>query len=113
MSKLAETYVKYGVPSDLAVKYEKLNLSASSFRKLPNTILKEKYKFSQSEIKIVKTYLTRLLYISACHCVVWKRPSFHLWPQLCNYTHLTSVCCSPPSIQDRVPERFFRRPLIK
>lgn len=59
MKKLAETYVKYGVPSDLAAKYEKLNLSASSFRNLPNTILKEKYKLRQNEIKIVKTYLIR------------------------------------------------------
>lgn len=59
MKELARTYVKYGVPSDLASKYEQLALSATSFRALSKTLLKQNYMLNDNEIEIVKNYLNR------------------------------------------------------
>ncbi|WP_213543953.1 hypothetical protein, partial [Klebsiella pneumoniae] len=59
MKELARTYIKYGVPSDLASKYEQLALSASSFRALSKTLLKQNYMLNDNEIEIVKNYLNR------------------------------------------------------
>lgn len=59
MNKLSITYLKYGVPSVLASKYENLSLSVSSFRKLSIEILKKNYNLDDGEIKSVKAYLKR------------------------------------------------------
>lgn len=59
MRNLAKTYLKYGVPSNLASKYDSLGLSVTEFRVLSLSKLQSTYSIAESEAKIVKEYLTR------------------------------------------------------
>lgn len=59
MKDLAKTYLKYGVPSDWAEKYDKLALAASVFRALPLATLKSSYAVPEHEARLVKDYLKR------------------------------------------------------
>lgn len=59
MKDLAKTYLKYGVPSDWAEKYDKLALAASVFRTLPLAALNSNYAIAGHEAKLVKDCLKR------------------------------------------------------
>lgn len=59
MRDLAKTYLKYGVPSDLASKYDSLGLPVTEFRVLSLSKLQSTYGIGESEAKIIKEYLTR------------------------------------------------------
>lgn len=59
MGRLLETYLRYGVPSDLAVKFESLGLSATAFRATPTQKLVEHYDLSAEEVSWVKQCITR------------------------------------------------------
>lgn len=59
MSKTMDKYVQYGVPNDLAIKYEQLKLSVTNFRNLPLEHLYENYSIDRQEAKMVKRCIKR------------------------------------------------------
>ncbi|ELX7501676.1 HNH endonuclease [Vibrio fluvialis] len=59
MGKLADTYLKYGVASDVSIKLEELGLSVTTFRALNITQLVDKYNLDKDEVSWVKRAITR------------------------------------------------------
>lgn len=59
MGKLADTYLKYGVASDVAIKLEELGLSVTTFRNVSISQLFDKYDLSKDEVSWVKRCITR------------------------------------------------------
>ncbi|WP_179250325.1 tetratricopeptide repeat protein [Burkholderia contaminans] len=59
MAKLSETYIKYGVSIDLALKYEGLKLSVSSCRALSSIVLSERFGIDEHESAFVKRCISR------------------------------------------------------
>lgn len=59
MGKLADTYLKYGVSSDIALKYESIGLSVTTFRATPISKLIDNYGISHEQASLVKQYITR------------------------------------------------------
>lgn len=59
MSNLIQTYLQYGIPSHLALKYTSLGLSVTTFRSLPIQKLVEIYGISDEEASQVKKGLLR------------------------------------------------------
>ena len=59
MGKLLETYLRYGIPTDEASKYEAVELSVSTFRVTPINKLVEHYGISSEEASWVKQCITR------------------------------------------------------
>ena len=59
MGRLIETYLRYGIPSDAASKYEAVGLSVSTFRVTPIKKLVEHYGISSEEASWVKQCITR------------------------------------------------------
>ena len=59
MGKLADTYLKYGVASDVAIKLEEFGLSVTAFRTLNITQLVDKYNLDKDEVSWVKRAITR------------------------------------------------------
>ncbi|PTP81288.1 HNH endonuclease signature motif containing protein [Vibrio splendidus] len=59
MGKLADTYLKYGVASDVAIKLEELGLSVTTFRNINIVQLVDKYDLNKDEVSWVKRCITR------------------------------------------------------
>ncbi|UTW33638.1 HNH endonuclease [Idiomarina loihiensis] len=59
MGKLADTYLKYGVASDVSIKLEELGLSVTTFRALNTNQLVDKYNLDKGEVSWVKRAITR------------------------------------------------------
>ncbi|EOU2013939.1 tetratricopeptide repeat protein [Clostridium perfringens] len=59
MGILMETYLRYGVSSDKAIKYEELGISATMFRQVPIEQLVRKYNLEKEEVSEVKKCIKR------------------------------------------------------
>ncbi|RKR05082.1 hypothetical protein C8C83_4411 [Flavobacterium sp. 90] len=56
---MVNTYIQYGVPSDLTQKLKSLSLPKTTFEKTSNKNLVEKYGLSVAEVELVKECITR------------------------------------------------------
>jgi len=56
---MTNTYLQYGIDSDLATKLAGIGISKTTFEKTSNKNLREKYGLSENEIEIVKQAITR------------------------------------------------------
>jgi len=59
MAGIIETYLQYGVPSDLAAKYASIKLAATTFKATPLDSLLQKYGVNVDEATLVKQCLKR------------------------------------------------------
>lgn len=59
MGMLMETYLRYGVSSDKAIKYEELGISATMFRQVPIEQLVKQYNLEKEEVSEVKNCIKR------------------------------------------------------
>lgn len=59
MGKLADTYLKYGISSDVALKLEALGLSVTAFRNTNITQLVDTYNLEKAEVSWIKRCITR------------------------------------------------------
>lgn len=59
MGKLADTYLQYGVPSEMALKYESIGLSVTTFRATPISQVVDHYVIPYDEVTWVKRCITR------------------------------------------------------
>lgn len=59
MGKLADTYLQYGVPSDMALNYESIGLSVTTLRSTPIGKVEEHYGIPYEEVKWVKHCISR------------------------------------------------------
>ncbi|MFO1443294.1 HNH endonuclease [Bacillus sp. Bva_UNVM-123] len=59
MGKIIGKYIQYGVPSDLADKYDQFNLPITTFRTLSIEKLGQFYSIAKEEAKLVKRYIQR------------------------------------------------------
>jgi tetratricopeptide (TPR) repeat protein len=81
MGKLADTYLKYGVPSDLALKYEAAGLSVTTFRNTPVRNLVDKYNLESDEA----TWVIR--------CLVRQPIDSKIVQRLLENTNFVCCCC--------------------
>lgn len=56
---IKDTYIQYGVPSNWALEYETLGISATTFKQTTKKNLVNKYSIPESQIETVKNCLTR------------------------------------------------------
>lgn len=56
---MTDTYIQYGVDSDLANKLISIGIPKTTFEKTSNKNLKEKYGLTKNEIEIIKEAITR------------------------------------------------------
>lgn len=56
---LKDTYIQYGVPSNWALEYERIGISATAFRQTTKNNLIKKYNIHEDQVTIVKNCLTR------------------------------------------------------
>ncbi len=59
MKPLCDTYIQYGVPNNMARKYDSLRLSVSAFRATPKESLIANYNLNEAEIDVVKNCINR------------------------------------------------------
>lgn len=59
MTKTDNIFVKYGVPNDLALELNSLNLTLSIFNNLSTKLIIDKYKLSKEQVTFVKACIKR------------------------------------------------------